>query len=92
MSALRSSSSAECFLPLSPLMLVFFLFPSMGVWAMRTKLNYFIQPLYQSQNAKPSTDSPKTNSSNTRKTIAYKQAQALKEKLQNQIMEIVKKY
>jgi 1-acyl-sn-glycerol-3-phosphate acyltransferase len=31
------------FLPLSPLIIVFALFPSMGVWAMRTRLRYFIQ-------------------------------------------------
>ncbi len=32
--------------PLSPLMLVFLLFPSMGVWAMRTRLRYHLQPLW----------------------------------------------
>ncbi len=35
------------FLPVSPLMFVFLLFPSMGVWAMRTRLSYYIQPLYE---------------------------------------------
>lgn len=34
--------------PLSPLMLVFLLFPSMGVWAARTSLRYQIQPLWRS--------------------------------------------
>ncbi|KAM3114775.1 1-acyl-sn-glycerol-3-phosphate acyltransferase [Phormidesmis sp. 146-33] len=32
-------------LPVSPLLLVFVLFPSMGVWAMRTRLRYFLQPI-----------------------------------------------
>ncbi|HEY9674537.1 MAG TPA: 1-acyl-sn-glycerol-3-phosphate acyltransferase [Waterburya sp.] len=35
------------FLPISPLMFIFLLFPSMGVWAMRTRLRYYIQPLHQ---------------------------------------------
>jgi hypothetical protein len=35
------------FLPISPLMPIFILFPSMGVWAMRSRLRYHIQPLYQ---------------------------------------------
>lgn len=33
------------FCPISPLMFVLILFPSMGVWAMRTRLRYFIQPV-----------------------------------------------
>lgn len=33
-------------LPLSPLMPLFLLFPSMGVWAVRTRLRYYIQPLW----------------------------------------------
>lgn len=32
--------------PLSPLIPLFLLFPSMGVWAMRTRLHYHIQPLW----------------------------------------------
>jgi 1-acyl-sn-glycerol-3-phosphate acyltransferase len=33
--------------PLSPLVLVFVLFPSMGVWSMRSRLQYYVQPLEQ---------------------------------------------
>ncbi len=31
--------------PLSPLIVFFILFPSMGVWAMRTRLQYYVQPI-----------------------------------------------
>lgn len=73
------------FLPLSPLMIVFILFPSMGVWAMRTKLRYSIQPLYQ-----PWTESDlRTEAVQTQvsprqtRALAYKEAQRLREKLQS---------
>ncbi len=33
--------------PISPLVIPFILFPSMGVWASRSHLRYVIQPLYQ---------------------------------------------
>jgi len=45
------------FLPLSPLMLIFLLFPSMGVWAMPAKLSYFIQELHQPWLESPSSHS-----------------------------------
>lgn len=32
--------------PISPLMLLFLLFPSMGVWAARSRLRYYIQPVW----------------------------------------------
>jgi 1-acyl-sn-glycerol-3-phosphate acyltransferase len=32
--------------PISPLLLLFLLFPSMGVWAVRTRLHYHIQPAW----------------------------------------------
>jgi hypothetical protein len=35
------------FFPVSPLIIVFVLFPSMGVWAIRTRLRYYIQPCEQ---------------------------------------------
>ena len=74
------------FLPLSFLMPVFILFPSMGVWAMRTRLRYFIQPLYQPEltEGKEVQLQEKTSSSQGR-TAAYVQAQRLREKLQSQI-------
>lgn len=65
------------FLPLSPLMPVFVLFPSMGVWAMRTRLQYFIQPSEQIK-------IPHTSSRQER-SLAYKEAQSLREKMQTTI-------
>lgn len=67
------------FLPISPLMFVFVLFPSMGVWAARSKLNYYIQPVYQ---AAPITE----NSPKQERSRFYKQAQELREKMQNIIV------
>ena len=51
-------------------MFVFILFPSMGVWAMKTRLHYSIQPFYQSV----------TEGNN--RTNAYQKAQDLREKMQ----------
>ncbi|HEY9726914.1 MAG TPA: 1-acyl-sn-glycerol-3-phosphate acyltransferase [Chroococcales cyanobacterium] len=80
------------FLPLSPLMIVFILFPSMGVWAMRTKLRYSIQPLYQ-----PWTESElKIESVQTQvsprqmRELAYKEAQRLRDKLQSQMNQLLR--
>lgn len=70
------------FLPLSPLMPVFALFPSMGVWAMRSRLRYFIQPLYQVDSK---TDQVQSNVAHLERSLAYREAQALKEKLQDTI-------
>jgi len=63
------------FLPLSPLILVFILFPSMGIWAMRSRLRYFIQPLSIAA----------MNSEQTGRTVDYQKAQQLREKLQGEI-------
>jgi 1-acyl-sn-glycerol-3-phosphate acyltransferase len=76
------------FLPLSLLMFAFVLFPSMGVWAMRTRLHYHIQPLYQpwtevEQAQKLSSDSHETRS------LVYQEAQRLREKLQSQINQLL---
>lgn len=74
------------FLPLSPLMLAFILFPSMGVWAAKSHLRYFIQPLettHLQQNDK--------NSSVNKRAVSYQQAQALRDKMQNQINKLIKK-
>jgi 1-acyl-sn-glycerol-3-phosphate acyltransferase len=70
------------FLPLSAGMLAFFLFPSLGVWAMRTRLRYYIQPLYQ-----PRTEAElgKKVSLRERRNWAYQEANRLREKLQSQI-------
>lgn len=67
------------FLPISPLMFVLLLFPSMGVWAMKTRLQYFIQPLEQDFN------SGKDRAAN------YQQAQKFREKLQTQLNQILTK-
>ncbi|MDB9374864.1 1-acyl-sn-glycerol-3-phosphate acyltransferase [Nodularia sphaerocarpa] len=64
------------FLPISPLMIILLIFPSMGVWAMRTRLHYFIQPV------------EKVNSVQGR-AANYQQVQQLREKLQIQIMALL---
>jgi 1-acyl-sn-glycerol-3-phosphate acyltransferase len=66
------------FLPLSPLIFVFILFPSMGVWANKTRLHYFIQPLYTTE-----IDGDKVS-----RTVSYQKAQQLREKLQSQINQL----
>lgn len=56
--------------PLSPLVLAFLLFPSLGVWANRTRLDYYIQPLESPQEPQEST------------SAAYQRAQALRSQMQ----------
>lgn len=66
--------------PLSPLLLVFLLFPSMGVWANRTRLRYIIQPLQHPwQNPLPPHESLQQRS------IAYQKAQQIRLELQKKI-------
>jgi hypothetical protein len=112
------------FLPISPLMFIFLLFPSMGVWAMRTRLRYYIQPLDKPWMAAES-ESEKTPGNDTsgegavltvcqvrlaspcrdatrfsspkgctsppiKRSQAYRHAQQLREKLQNQIYQLLK--
>ncbi|MEQ8963584.1 MAG: glycerol acyltransferase, partial [Coleofasciculus sp. C2-GNP5-27] len=62
------------FFPVSPLMIVFVLFPSMGVWAMRTRLRYYIQPCEQR--------SIEVKSGSTGRSHVYQAAQRLRDKLQ----------
>lgn len=76
------------FFPISLLMIVFVLFPSMGVWAMRTKLRYYIQTLYQPWAKLESTSQAKTKSGEMR-SLAYQEAQRLQEKLQYQINQLL---
>jgi 1-acyl-sn-glycerol-3-phosphate acyltransferase len=64
--------------PLSPLMLAFILFPSMGVWAMRSRLQYYIQPLEQPW------ESVKSGEKQTQ-TRTYRMAAALRSRLQTVI-------
>lgn len=69
------------FVPISPLMLALILFPSMGIWAMRTRLRYFIQPFETAEFQ---------NYSKEGHTVAYQQAQQLREKLQIKITQLLK--
>lgn len=59
---------------------IFILFPSMGVWAMRGRLRYFIQPLYAVEG----------DSDGIERAVAYQKAQQLKEKIQAQIIQILR--
>ncbi len=68
------------FLPISPLMLALILFPSMGIWAVKTRLRYFIQPLETAEFQ---------NYSKEGRTVAYQQAQQLREKLQIKIIQLL---
>jgi 1-acyl-sn-glycerol-3-phosphate acyltransferase len=67
------------FLPLSSLMILLVIFPSMGVWAMRTRLRYFIQPLFNL----------KVDDANLSRKEAYSQAQDLRVKMQGEITNIL---
>lgn len=84
------------FLPISMLMFAFILFPSMGVWASRSRLVYYIQPLYQpwsevfqsktTKNPQILSEQPREFEPNRlNRSEAYRQAQQLRVKLQNQI-------
>jgi hypothetical protein len=68
---------------------VFILFPSMGVWAMRTRLRYFIQPLYQTSSTAAVDEAEQIPAQNAAlrlgRSAAYREAQALRQKLQNTI-------
>jgi 1-acyl-sn-glycerol-3-phosphate acyltransferase len=65
--------------PLSPLVLIFVLFPSMGVWARRTRLQYYIQPVQHPWEQVE----PATKQTQTRTT--YQMAAALRSQLQTVI-------
>lgn len=62
------------FFPVSPLMIVFVLFPSMGVWAMKTRLRYYLQPCEQPE--------IEVKSGSTGRSHVYQAAQRLRDKLQ----------
>jgi 1-acyl-sn-glycerol-3-phosphate acyltransferase len=63
------------FLPISFLMPVFLLFPSMGIWAMKTRMSYYVQPV-----CSPS------NTSDSNHSNAYRRAQELRDNMQKQIL------
>ncbi|OKH27593.1 1-acyl-sn-glycerol-3-phosphate acyltransferase [Chroogloeocystis siderophila] len=71
------------FLPLSPLIPLFALFPSMGVWAMRSRLRYFIQPVYKTELK------AEFNSSRKMRSRAYQEAQSLRDKMQTLINQLL---
>jgi len=81
------------FLPISFLMIAFIFFPSMGVWAMRTRLHYYIQPLYNSSPEASVETDPKDKSflAEEARADAYRQAQELQEKLQSKINQLLNK-
>lgn len=81
------------FCPLSVLMPLFLLFPSTGVWAMRSRLCYYVQPLYQPwllASAVVPWQTPGMPSGGTRST-AYQQAEELRKKLQSQVNQLLAK-
>ncbi len=68
------------FLPLSPLIPVFILFPSMGVWAAKSKLHYFIESWIEPQLL------PDINIADHKiRKNTYLQAQELRAQMQKQI-------
>ncbi|MDM9380401.1 1-acyl-sn-glycerol-3-phosphate acyltransferase [Chlorogloeopsis sp. ULAP01] len=71
------------FLPVSPLIPFFILFPSMGVWAMRSRLHYFIQPLQRVVNSE--------QQSKNKRSFAFQKAQILRENMQSQINNLLNK-
>ncbi len=71
------------FLPISPLMLAFLFFPSMGVWAMRSRLSYHIQPLY-----KPWENQDADLNVSSARAVTYHKAETLRSLLQEQLNQI----
>ncbi|MDX2100342.1 MAG: 1-acyl-sn-glycerol-3-phosphate acyltransferase [Leptolyngbyaceae cyanobacterium bins.59] len=68
--------------PISPLILLFLLFPSMGVWANRTHLRYYVQPLlHSSQTKQLETTQPRR--------VLYQKAQGLRSELQATIDRLI---
>lgn len=62
--------------PLSPLIPIFVLFPSMGIWAVRTQLQYYIQPLWQPW------DSLSSDPTQIRQSILHRLARELRSRMQ----------
>jgi len=66
--------------PVSGLLLLFLLFPSMGVWANRTRLRYVLQPVQQPWQQLPSQPDRAT---------LYAAAQQLRQQLQQQLDQLI---
>ncbi len=77
------------FLPISLWMILFILFPSTGVWAGRTRLRYFVEPLYKPWSEAEASQVQTASLPNSR-SLAYHQAEELREKLQSKINQILK--
>ncbi len=69
--------------PISPLIPVFMLFPSMGVWVARSRLQYYIQPLWQPW------ESLSIEEQRPRQTTLYRLAQELRSQLQRSINQLL---
>jgi len=78
------------FFPLSLLMPLLLLFPSTGVWAMRSRLYYYLQPLHQPWSLAPAPDPlhPVIGLETTR-FVAYQQAEKLRKQLQGEIEQLL---
>jgi 1-acyl-sn-glycerol-3-phosphate acyltransferase len=63
--------------PISPLVLLFLLFPSLGVWAVRTRLSYYIQPIWH-----PWEELEAQNRQLPSHSVAYRMADKLRSRLQ----------
>ena len=70
------------FLPLSPLLPIFILFPSMGIWAAKSRLHYFIESLIEPD---PDLAQDVDMAENNLRKRAYHQAQELRAQMQKQI-------
>jgi len=64
-------------LPVSPLLVLFILFPSLGVWAMRSRLEYYFQPLQAPAQA------------GLTRSQLYDQAEQLRSQLQQKIEHLI---
>ena len=70
-------------MPISILLLAFVFFPSMGVWAMRTRLHYYLEPVDQPWNH-INTQKPRIH----KHTFDYQLAENLRVSLQNKINQL----
>jgi 1-acyl-sn-glycerol-3-phosphate acyltransferase len=68
------------FCPISPLMFALILFPSMGVWAMRTRLHYFIQPMEKD-----------FGSVSQERKVVYQRAKEFQARLQSCVNQLLRK-
>lgn len=81
------------FLPISPLMPLFLLFPSMGIWAAKSRLQYFIQSVQccPTDAANQAADPDVKVAQSLTRRAAYRQAQHLRSQLQIEINRLLNK-